>query len=300
MKKMLEALGIFLRGMAMGAADVVPGVSGGTIAFITGIYERFIKSLRSFDFQALRLLFKFEIKACWRHVDGNFILFLFAGVLTSIFSLAHSIDYLLDNYPILVWSLFLGLIAASAVLFSRKHGSLNPFSLVFLVVGIALVVLVARGPESNMNPGLLVVFGAGVIAISAMLLPGLSGSFLLVLMGLYEPLLEAVKGLEATFLLSFACGAVTGLVSFSHIIHWLLKHHPLNTMMFLIGLLYGSLYAIWPWRSADGKSPVLPMGIVDSDPMILPAFGCMILGILVVCAIEYGASRMAALTIEDS
>lgn len=284
----------------MGAADVVPGVSGGTIAFITGIYGRLINSLQSVDLECLKLLFRFDIKQLWQRVDGSFLLVLLAGILTSIFSLAHGIDYLLDNYPILIWSVFFGLIASSAVSLLIKEGlkssQIKPVSLIFLGVGIALMVLISTSSFIQLSPTLPFVFLAGIIAISAMLLPGLSGSFLLLLFGLYEPTLEAVKAFDLAYIFSFGAGAVTGLILFSRVIHWLLKHHFVNTLMLLIGLLFGSLYEVWPWHSLElSSAPVLPITFIESgrDAMLYPALGCMISAVIFVLLLEYITGRFS-------
>ena len=292
-----NTVGIYIRGAAMGAADLVPGVSGGTIAFITGIYGRLIASLKSFDLQCLGLLLKMDFVSAWKKVDAAFLLTLIAGVLTSIFSLAHGIDYLLGQYPIYIGSVFFGLIAASAATLSFKNLKAQTLPLFFLALGIGLMLLLSGNSYIQLSPALPFVFLAGLITISAMLLPGVSGSFLLLLFGLYEPTLEAVKVFDLTYLCSFAMGAVTGLLLFSRLIHWLLENHYLNTLMLLIGLLFGSLYALWPWFLMQGslKTPVLP-GTLENygqDAMLYPALGCMISGVAFVFLLEYITGRFS-------
>ena len=293
--KWLYALAIYIRGACMGAADVVPGVSGGTIAFITGIYPKLIDSLTAVDLQSLRLLLRFDIKALWQRFDGNFLVLLFAGILSAIFSLAHLISYLLDTYPILIWSVFFGLILASAITLLIREGIYQLPTLVSFLLGIALVLVISSMSVHQVSPGLPMVYLVGVIAISAMLLPGLSGSFLLLLFGMYEPTLEAVKTFNGAYLICFALGAATGLISFSHLIGWLLKHHYATTLMFLIGLLFGALYAVWPWRTfGDGNQAIWPGDFaLMADPMILPALACMILAGVAVLVIEYLASKFS-------
>jgi putative membrane protein len=293
--KWLQGLAIYLRGIAMGSADIVPGVSGGTIAFITGIYSRLIGCLTAIDIQSIRMLLRFEIKDLWRRFDGTFLVLLFAGILSAIFSLAHLISFLLDTYPILIWSVFLGLIAASAITLLIREGVYRPSTLISFFLGMGVVLVISVQSAHQLNPSLPMVYIVGVIAISAMLLPGLSGSFLLLLFGMYEPTLEAVKTLNGPYLLVFALGAVTGLVSFSHLISWLLKHFYATTLMFLIGLLFGSLYAVWPWQSPIGANrPVLPSEYAQvADPMIIPALVCMILAVVAVLVIEYLASKFS-------
>jgi len=281
----------------MGAADVVPGVSGGTIAFITGIYGRLIQSLKSADIECLKLLLRLDFKAVWQRVDGSFLLALMAGILISIFSLAHGIDYLLDHHPILIWSAFFGLIASSAISLILKNGQAKPLPLIFLALGIGLMVLISNSSFIQFEVSLPFVFLAGVIAISAMLLPGLSGSFLLLLFGLYEPTLEAVKNLDFAYLLNFALGATTGLLLFSRLIHWLLKNYYVNTLMLLIGLLFGSLYEIWPWRlfNETVKTPVLPATFAQTgqEAMLYAALGCMISAAVFVLLLEYISGRFS-------
>lgn len=293
--KWLHALAIYIRGVCMGAADVVPGVSGGTIAFITGIYPKLIDSLTAVDLQSLRLLLRFNIKALWQRFDGNFLVLLFAGILSAIFSLAHLISFLLDTYPILIWSVFFGLISASAITLLVREGIYQLPTLVSFLLGMGLVLVIANLSVHQISPGLPMVYLVGVVAISAMLLPGLSGSFLLLLLGMYEPTLEAVKTFNGAYLLCFALGAVTGLISFSHLISWLLKHHYATTLMFLIGLLFGSLYAVWPWRTFDDSNQAIwPSDFaLMADPMILPALACMILAGVAVLVIEYLASKFS-------
>lgn len=291
----------------MGAADVVPGVSGGTIAFITGIYGRLIQSLKSADLECVRLLCRLDFKAVWRRVDGGFLLTLMAGILTAIFSLAHGIDYLLDHHPILIWSVFFGLIASSAFILMLKNGQIKPAPCLFLALGIGVMVLISQGSFIQLPATLPFIFLAGVIAISAMLLPGLSGSFLLLMFGLYEPMLESVKALNLAVIASFGLGAVTGLLLFSRFIHWLLKHYYTHTLMLLTGLLLGSLYEIWPWKlvkegfikegiiEGSAKTPVLP-GTFEQygqDAMLYAALGCMISAIVFVLLLEYISGRFS-------
>lgn len=293
--KCLHHLAIYIRGVAMGAADIVPGVSGGTIAFITGIYPKLIKSLTAVDFKSARMLLRFDVKRLWQRFDGTFLFVLFAGILSAIFSLAHFISYLLDTHPILIWSVFFGLIAASAVTLLIREGVYRLSTVISFFLGMALVLFISTMSAHQLSPSLPMVYLAGVIAISAMLLPGLSGSFLLLLLGMYGPTLEAVKNLDGAYLLSFALGAITGLISFSHLISWLLRHHYGTTLMFLIGLLFGSLYAVWPWRAFyEDNRAVWPSDFaIISDPMILTALACMILAVVAVLIIEYLASKFS-------
>lgn len=256
-QRVKSAVGIFLRGFAMGCADLVPGVSGGTIALITHIYERVIAAITHIDIDAAKLLLRGRVREAWQHIDGSFLLLLFVGILTAIFTLANSIDWLLQNQPLLVWSFFSGLILASAIYLLSQLGVSKAFpQLGFTLLGMIVVVSLGYVLPDLGSPGLLAVFGAGFIAISAMLLPGISGSFILLLLGLYEPTLAAVRNLDMMYLVSFAFGAGCGFIVFSRIIEWMLKHYHRQTLMFLVGLLVGSLSATWPWKQSVATSAV--------------------------------------------
>lgn len=255
--KIQSIAGIFLRGFAMGCADVVPGVSGGTIALITHIYERVIRAITRIDLKAVRLFFSWRLAEFWRHIDGSFLLTLFVGILAAIFTLANSIIWLMENQPLLVWSFFSGLILASALYLQSQLevGRAVP-QLGFTLLGVAAVILLSYLRADLSDPALPLVFGSGFIAISAMMLPGISGSFILLMLGLYEPTLAAVKSFELDYLLSFALGAGCGFLVFSRIIQWMLKHYHHQTLMFLVGLLLGSLTATWPWKLPSDQNPV--------------------------------------------
>jgi len=222
-------LGLFFKGMAMGAADVVPGVSGGTVAFITGIYEELINSLTAFNLQAVKLLLSGNIKAVWQHVNATFLLVLFGGILTSIFSLSKFISWALSNHPKLVWAYFFGLILASVVLIGRQiKFSHWPNALMF-VLATWLAFEVTRLSSVATTPSQLFFFISGAIAICAMILPGISGSFILLLLGMYQPVIDAVHNFNGLILGTFAAGCVTGLLSFTHLFilnNLIIKHHP--------------------------------------------------------------------------
>lgn len=274
----------------MGAADVVPGVSGGTIAFITGIYPRLIASLTSFDMEMVRLVLRFKVGLAWKHVDANFLLALFAGIFCSIASFAHLISFLLESYPVALWSFFLGLILASAIWMLAGVSKLKIFDVIPAVSGIALVYLISTSSAGNLIPSLPIIFAAGFIAISAMLLPGVSGSFLLLLMGLYATTIDAVKGFDLAYLVTFACGAALGFLVFSRLIKWLLDRYYRQTLLFLIGLLVGSLYVVWPWKLIDGdfSQNILPVSYAAEvgDPMVWWAVIAAAAGICIVFSFE--------------
>lgn len=239
---------VFLRGLAMGAADIVPGVSGGTVALITGIYPRLLHSLRSFDIEFLRLIFSADVKAAWRHVDGNFLAALLTGIVTSIFSLAQLLSWLLAQYPQPLWAFFFGLILGSALLLLRQVPHWQTRQYIALALGVATALAVGLAPHAEFVGGRTGVFLAGFIAICAMILPGISGSFILVLLGMYGPVLAAVKNVELVFLAIFAAGAAGGLMTFSRILDWLLSRYRAATVALLTGFLFGSLVVVWPWK----------------------------------------------------
>lgn len=256
-----ERISVLLKGAAMGAADVVPGVSGGTIAFILGIYERLIAALSQLDGKSIKMALRFDIKGLWLHFDGAFLLPLFVGILTSIFTLAHGVSWMLVNQPVLLWSLFNGLIILSLPIFVRSiRWQTNTVLLVPLGIGLAAAVNFISGNITD--PALWQVFLAGAIAISALLLPGISGSFILLLLGMYEPVIGAVKALELTTLIVFALGCLTGMLSTSKVIAYFLRQHHDAMIALLLGVILGALYRIWPWQ-LDGN-PVAWQSFTDS------------------------------------
>lgn len=244
----MTPLGIFSRGLAMGAADIVPGVSGGTIALITGIYPRLLAALHQFDLQLLGLLRRAEVKAAWRHVDGLFLLCLVGGIATSLVTLAQVISWLLETHPQPLWSFFFGLILASALLLMREVERWSASTVVALLGGIAFALWVAISPSVEFVAGYPGIFLAGFIAICAMILPGISGSFILLLLGMYSSVLVALKGFDIAFLMVFAVGAGLGLLSFSRLLYWLFQRFYSFTLAMLTGFLLGSLAIVWPWK----------------------------------------------------
>ncbi len=232
----------------MGAADVVPGVSGGTIALITGIYATLLDSIRSFTPKLLNTFKQEGIKGVFKEVNGAFLVILFAGIFTSILTLARLITWLLEHHPITLWSFFFGLILVSVVHLAKQMDSWSISKGGLLVCGMAFAYLITVAHPLQLEPTSFNFFLAGSIAICAMILPGISGSFILLLLGLYTPVIGAVKGLELGTLSLFAAGCVVGLLSFSHLLGWLLRHFKDATMAFLIGLMIGTLNKMWPWK----------------------------------------------------
>lgn len=291
----MNAVKVFLKGMAMGAADVVPGVSGGTIAFITGIYARLLNAIASVNLQLLKTLRQQGIKAAWAAMDGNFLLALGAGILTAIVSLARVIHFLLEQYPTELWSFFFGLIIAASLHIARTITQWRWQEGVALILGILISAGISLVGPAETEPTTLALFLAGSIAICAMILPGISGSFILLLMGLYAPVVAAVKNADIGALAVLAAGAGLGLLLFSRVLNWLLHHFMSVTMALLTGFMLGSLVKVWPWKevvqtrvNSQGETvpfietPVLPL----VDESLLWAVGLMCVGAMLVLAME--------------
>lgn len=305
----LHWLGIYVRGIAMGAADVVPGVSGGTVAFITGIYEELLGSIKSINPKALQVLIKRGPQACWQHINGNFLLALMAGMLTSVLSLARLISFLLAEHPLLVWSFFFGLIVASSIYMIRQVKQWQLAPVLALVVGTVAAALVGELKPSELNPDLLMVFAAGCVAICAMILPGISGSFILVLLGMYSHVLNAVRDLQWVMLLCFAAGCGVGLLSFSHLLSWLFSRFHDVTLSLLTGFLIGSLSLVWPWKetlsyyqNSKGESRALEQqnvlpghfeSLSGSNAQTLECVGLMLAGLILVVGLERISQKSA-------
>ena len=238
-----------LKGMAMGAADVVPGVSGGTIAFISGIYEELLSSISNVNLGLLKTLKKEGFKTAWKQVNGNFLLALFIGIFVSIISLAKAIKYLLENEPILLWSFFFGLVLASIIYIAKQITKWNFISAIVLILGAFVAYYITTlNPLVTENSSLLFMFLAGAIAICAMILPGISGAFILVLLGAYKPILAAVNDRDLKTIAVVGLGAIVGLLSFSKILKWLFANYKNYTLAVLTGFIIGSLNKIWPWK----------------------------------------------------
>ena len=303
----LKPVGVFLRGMLMGAADIVPGVSGGTIAFITGIYDTLLGSIRAFDLQFLAFLGRLDIRGAWQHVNGGFLLALLLGIATSIFSLARLISWVLEHHPVPLWAFFFGLILASAVGFLRQIEGWTPAPVLCLLAGAGAAGWIAFAPTASLDAGLVGVFLSGFLAICAMILPGISGSFILVLLGMYGTVLAAVKSLDLLFLLVFILGAGAGLLCFSRLLHWLLHRFHQATMALLTGFLFGSLVIVWPWKQvldwvqgshgqlkAAQQVPVSPaeyLALTGQEPAVALCLGLMVVGFAVVWLIDYSWGR---------
>ena len=279
-----------LKGMAMGAADVVPGVSGGTIAFIAGIYDELINSIKSINMHSLKLLFTGKIAAFWKAVNGNFLFALLLGIAISVFSLAKLITYLLLNEPVLVWSFFFGLVLASTWFVTKDIKGWNWKTVAGFVGGavIAYYITVATPAETSTN--LMFIFLCGAIAICAMILPGISGSFILVLLGKYFYVMEAVKTLDLVVLGVFAFGAALGITSFSRVLSYALKNFRNITLSVLSGFMLGSLNKVWPWKEveklvSDGHEVMIEHNIAPNTE-VAEAVVLMLIGFILVYVLE--------------
>lgn len=303
----MKYLLIYLKGLAMGAADVVPGVSGGTIAFITGILDTLLESIRRINPTLIKVIKKQGIKGAFTHINGPFLVCVFGGILTSILTLAKLITYLLATYPIPVWSFFFGLIVISVVHMLKQVKHFSALRLLIFTAGVFFAWGITMLNPISMEMTYLNVFIGGSIAICAMLLPGISGSFILLLLGLYTSVLGAVKSLDLVIMAIFASGCVFGLLTFSHILSALLRKYHDATLIFLTGLMLGTLGKIWPWKEvlswrSNSKGEQVPLLEQNLSPMqfeqltgqpahIVWAVGALLCGILLVWGLEQFAAR---------
>lgn len=259
MKKITDYIMVAVKGACMGAADVIPGVSGGTIAFITGIYDQLIGSINSINGTALKLFFSGKFKEFWKHINGSFLVSLFCGILVSVLSLAGLMQYLLEHHPIQTWAFFFGLIVASSIFILRGIQGWNMKSAMFPVLGVVLGIVVCTLSPTQTPDALWFIFLSGAIAICAMILPGISGSFILLILGKYKYIMGAITGLTTgaavgeslVILCVFAVGAVCGILAFSRLLHWLLARFNKETLMVLAGFIIGSLVKVWPWSNME-------------------------------------------------
>lgn len=293
---------VALKGIGMGAADVIPGVSGGTIAFMTGIYEELVGSINSINGQAVRLLFGGKFRDFWKHINGNFLVAVFAGILISVMSLAKLMTYLLAYLPVPTWAFFFGLIVASSVFILRELKDWKPKDGVMLVLGIILGVVVCTLSPTETPDALWFIFLSGAIAICAMILPGISGSFILLILGKYEFMLSTLTrimsgdgvALDYMVLVVFVLGAVVGILAFSKFLHWLLARYHRSTLLVLAGFIIGSLVKVWPWSDmvTVTEAQLLRTGsIAEIDMQIPAAVICCIAGAALVTVLELLALR---------
>ncbi|NVJ87153.1 MAG: DUF368 domain-containing protein [Algoriphagus sp.] len=293
----------YLKGMAMGAADIVPGVSGGSIALITGIYQQLLNSINSFNRENLSLLLQWELKKFFKSVNGTFLLSLLLGILTSIFTLSKLITYLMDVHPIPLWSFFCGLILVSAFIILKEIKRWHLGVILALIVGTLLAWWVTELPPTSSPDAIWFTFIAGAIAICAMILPGISGSFILLILGKYENILAAVSERDFLTLGVFALGCVVGILSFSRLISWLLRKFYATTIGLLSGFMLGSINKLWPWKivtqyrisSSGEEKPFLTENLwpseylaqVGQEPNLGLAIAGFLGGIVLVLGIDY-------------
>ena len=301
-RKLINYIVLTLKGMGMGAADVVPGVSGGTIAFITGIYEELVYSIKSIDAGAVKHLFKQGVGAFWKQINGNFLVAVFLGILISVFSLANLLEHLLQMYPILVWSFFFGLIIASAIYVAKKITHWNLQKAAGLIGGVLVAYIITELTPAQTPEATWFIFISGALAICAMILPGISGAFILLLLGKYQFAIEAVGNLDISVLGILVVGALVGLISFSNLLSWLLRKYHDVTIAVLSGFMIGSLNKIWPWKKTvttfvdrHGEiQPLVQKNVLPSDfaahtgqdPLLLQALIMGVAGFAMIFIIE--------------
>lgn len=292
----------------MGAADVIPGVSGGTVAFITGIYDELLRSIKSIDLAAFRLFFQFRFKDFWQKINGNFLLALFAGIITSLLSLAKLMTFLLQTHPILIWSFFFGLILVSAPLVMREIKKWEVSSGLSFVVGITVAYYITVVTPTESPNTLFFIFFSGALAICAMILPGISGAFILLLIGKYQFMITALIGFDIQVVAVFIAGCFVGIITFSRLLSWVLERYHNVAVALLAGFMLGSLNKVWPWRevkeyatNSKGEQisvfdqSILPgkyVEVTGNDPLILQAVLMMALGVFIVIFIERVATRL--------
>ena len=322
-----------VKGACMGAADVIPGVSGGTIAFIMGIYDEFVGSLASINGEAVRLLLKGQFKAFWKHINGSFLLSLVIGIGVSVVALAGLMQFLLKWYPIQTWAFFFGLIVASSIFILRGISGWRWRDGLLLIFGVLLGATICTLSPTQTPEALWFIFLSGALAICAMILPGVSGSFILLILGKYQFIMGCISdlvsgvdfGRNLLILGTFAVGAIIGILSFSRFLHWLLGRWQKETMLILAGFIIGSLVKVWPWNNKDaivcsqfagarpmedimaevagsGLGPEAAQSIFDEtisryvdhiDPMIGPAVIFALVGFFLVTVIEIAGKLIA-------
>ena len=295
-------LTIFFKGTAMGAADAIPGVSGGIVAFISGIYEELLDSIRKITPQALTRVWRQSPRAFWQHINGTFLLVLLSGIIISLASVARLAIYLLHQYPTLLWAFFFGLIVSSSIwmLTQVRRWDSRMIAAVWIGASLSYIVTVLAPVEAPISTW--TVFGAGCIAICAMILPGISGSFILLLLGLYSPIMGAIKEFDLQILGLFMAGCATGLLSFSHLLAWMFRHYHDLTLALLTGVMLGSLNKVWPWKYTthyrinshgdsvpllqDNVLPASYQALTGQQTYLLGALLLMLLGAVVVYMLE--------------
>ncbi len=302
-RKFIDYLMISLKGLAMGAADAVPGVSGGTIAFISGIYEELIATISNVNVALFKTLFQKGFKSFWKQLNGNFLVALLSGIIVSFVSFMRLAKYLIENEPVLIWSFFFGLIIASIYFVGKQITKWDISVIIGLLFGSFIAFYISTLPSMATNESSFFLFFAGALAICAMILPGISGSFILVILGAYKTLSDALHDFDLKKLIFFVSGAVIGLLSFSHLLKWLFKHYHNLTLAILTGFIFGSLNKVWPWKetltwhvnSKGVKTPLIDKSVLPFDYLgdnhLLLATLLIIAGFLTIFILEKVGSK---------
>jgi len=301
-RKIKDYVIIALKGMGMGAADVVPGVSGGTIAFITGIYEELINTIKSVNLTSLKLLFTFKLKDFWKAVNANFLLALISGIGISFYTLARLIKHLLETQPILIWSFFFGLIVASAIVIAKKITEWKARTIIAMLIGIGIAYMITEITPAEAPTSYWFLFLSGALAICAMILPGISGAFILVLLGSYNYILSALSSFKIDVIAVVGAGAAVGILSFSHLLSWLLNKYHNMTIGLLSGFMIGSLNKVWPWKETlttrvDRHGEIVPViqdnilpgtfeTLANQDSQVFFALALAVVGFLLIWVME--------------
>ncbi len=294
-----EAIAIFLKGIGMGAANVVPGVSGGTIALITGIFERLIDAIKSFNLKALKLLFKFKIKELLEYIDFWFLVSLFLGVAVAILSVAKLFEYLFEYYPVYIWSFFFGLVLASVYFVGKEIQKWHFTVILSFIIGAIVAVLISVLSPAGENDAFIYLFLCGLVAACSMILPGLSGSFVLILLGNYQlVMIDSVTNLDISVLLPVVIGALVGILGFSHLLSWVFKKYRNQTIGLLTGFVLGSVMILWPWKTqimaVFGKKTKLvgyDWYLPEINAQFFIAVGIIIFGIFTIWLMEKMANK---------
>lgn len=302
-RRFKDYLIISFKGLAMGAADAVPGVSGGTIAFISGIYEELIATISNVKLSLLKTLLSGDFKRFWQDANGNFVVALLSGIVVSYVSFMKLAKYLLENHPVLIWSFFFGLIVASIYFVGKQITKWTASVFIALAIGAVAAFYISEMPALGENTSDGFLFVAGAIAICAMILPGISGSFILIILGAYKTLSQAISDFDIKKLALFFSGAIIGLLSFSHLLKWLFKNYHNTTLGVLTGFIFGSLNKVWPWKetlswytNSNGLQEPLTQKSVSpfafqGDSQIVWAIMLMVLGFLTIFSLEKIGSK---------
>ncbi|VAW26997.1 Integral membrane protein [hydrothermal vent metagenome] len=302
MRALKDYLLLFAKGLAMGGADVVPGVSGGTIAFISGIYEELIDSIKAVNISSIKVLLKGEFKEFWQQINGNFLIVLFAGIAISLASLAKLMTYLMVHNPIQLWSFFLGLILISSIVILRQIKQWSVGVVIAGIIGIVVSYFLTSVSPAQTSDSYLMIFLSGAIAICAMILPGISGAFILLILGKYQLVVGALGNLDFGIIFVFMAGALLGILMFVRVISWLLHKYHNYAIAVLAGFMMGSLNKIWPWKQVlefrlnrhGEQVPFIEKNITPNQfleatgdsPLIMQAILFMAIGFFIVVVVE--------------